>query len=74
MDQSLTIHERNVQKLAIEVYKARNNLTVSFMETIFSLSKKLTRQERGRYMTQKIFAQFHTDQKLYHIGGQKRGH
>ena len=38
MDQSFTIHERNLQKLAIEMYKVKNNLSPSFMKTIFPLS------------------------------------
>ena len=38
MDQSFTIHERNLQKLAIEMYKVKNNLSPSFMKTIFPFS------------------------------------
>ena len=38
MDQSFTIHERNLQKLAIEMYKVKNNLSPIFMKTIFPLS------------------------------------
>ena len=38
MDQSFTIHERNLQKLAIEMYKVKNNLSPSFMKIIFPLS------------------------------------
>ena len=35
LDNSFTIHERNVQKLAIEMYKVQNNLSPRFMKSIF---------------------------------------
>ena len=38
MDHSFIIHERNLQNLAIEMYKVKNNLSPSFMKTIFPLS------------------------------------
>ena len=38
MDNSFTIHERNVQKLAIEMYKVQNNLSPAFMQSIFPVS------------------------------------
>ena len=34
-DKSFSIHERNLQKLAIEMYKVKNNLSPSFMKSIF---------------------------------------
>ena len=39
MDNSFTIHERNLQKLPTEMYKVKNNLSPTFMKTIFPLSK-----------------------------------
>ena len=39
MDNSFTIHERNLQKLATEMFKVKNNLSPTFMKTIFTLSK-----------------------------------
>ena len=38
IDNSLTIHERNIQKLATEMYKVANNNTPSFLKSIFPLS------------------------------------
>ena len=32
---SFTIHERNLQRLATEIYKSKNNLSPSFMKGIF---------------------------------------
>ena len=34
-DKSLTIHQRNLQKLAIEMYKAKNNLSPALMDDVF---------------------------------------
>ena len=34
-DNSFTIHHRNLQKLAIEMYKIENNLSPSIMSTVF---------------------------------------
>ena len=38
IDNSYTIHHRNVQKLATEMYKVQNNLFPSFMKSIFPAS------------------------------------
>ena len=34
-DGSFSIHDRNLQKLATEMYKVRNNLSPSFMQSVF---------------------------------------
>ena len=39
MDNLFTIHHRNLQKLATEMYKVKNNLSPSFMKSIFPLSR-----------------------------------
>ena len=36
LDNSFSIHHRNLQKLAIEMYKVQNNLTPNFMKEIFN--------------------------------------
>ena len=38
LDKSYTVHHRNLKTLAIETYKVKNNLSPSFMKTIFPLS------------------------------------
>ena len=38
IDNSLTIHERNIQRLTVEMYKVENNLTPVFVKSIFPLS------------------------------------
>ena len=39
MDNLFTIHHRNLQKLATEMYKVKNNQSQSFMKPIFPLSR-----------------------------------
>ena len=39
MDKSLSIHDRNLQKLATEMFKIKNNLSPSFMNLIFPQSR-----------------------------------
>ena len=39
-DQSFTIHERNIQKLAIEMYKVKNKMTPVPFQEIFTINKK----------------------------------
>ena len=34
-DESFSIHERNLQTLAVEMYKVKHNLTPPFMHTLF---------------------------------------
>ena len=38
MNNSFSIHDRNLQKLAIEMFKVKNNLTPNFMNSIFPIS------------------------------------
>ena len=38
MDNSFTIHDRNLQKLAKEMYKVKNNLCPSFIQSLFVIS------------------------------------
>ena len=39
IDNTFTIHERNLQKLATEMCKIKNNLSLSFLSDIFPLSQ-----------------------------------
>ena len=39
IDNSFTIHEKNLQRLATEMYKVKNNLTPPFMKNVFPVSK-----------------------------------
>ena len=48
-DNSFTIHERNIQTLAIELYKVVNHLSPKIMDFIFPLKKEI------RYPNENIF-------------------
>ena len=39
-DQSFTFHERNIQKLAIEMYKVKNKMTPVPFQEIFAINRK----------------------------------
>ena len=39
MNNSVTVHHRNVQNLAIELYKVQNDLSPNFMKSIFKISE-----------------------------------
>ena len=38
-DESVTIHQRNIQVLALEIYKTQKDLNPKFMKEIFSMKK-----------------------------------
>ena len=40
-DKSLTIHDRNLQELAIEIFKVLNGLSPKFMEEVFSVKRNI---------------------------------
>ena len=61
-DGSVTIHHRNIQKLGIEVYKAKNNLSPIMMQELFP--------DRN-YCGPEIRSQ--TDFQLPHINGVTKG-
>ena len=48
MDNSVTIHHRNLQKLAVEMYKFKNNLSSPLMQDLFTINNNIhdVRNER----------------------------
>ena len=64
-DKSVTIHIRNIQTLAIEMYKAANNMSPEIMRHIFPLRESL------RYPTKNIFksSNIKTSTMAYYIQG-----
>ena len=40
-DKSFCIHDRNLQKLAIEMYKVKHNISPSFIQSIFPSTNKI---------------------------------
>ena len=58
-DNTVTIHHRNLQKLAIEMYKLQNNLSPTFMKEIYSKNKfPLTLLEQKESGNLEIIEQF----------------
>ena len=53
-DGSFTIHERNIQALAIEIYKVINGLSPEIMNDIFSLKESETYCSRFPFKTRNI--------------------
>ena len=53
-DNYFTVHECNVQYLAIELFKVKNSISPKFMNDIFPLKNKLycSKQEFSHYMGQ----------------------
>ena len=72
MDNSFTIHNRNLQKLATEMFKVKNNLSPSFMKSIFPLSRKTYTMIMT--LKRRIFEQCHMVMKLLLLEDTKHGH
>ena len=54
-DNSFTIHERNIQNLAIELFKVKMGISPKFMNEIFTLS--LLDTPRNKFLLQVTFEQ-----------------
>ena len=69
-DRSFSVHHRNLQKLATEMFKVNNNLFLTFMKNIFTESSNLRTQNPYKsYM----YTQYTMARKLYHLEDQKHG-
>ena len=53
-DKSFKVHERNIQTLAIEVFKVVNGLSPKIMNSIFPLKKALTHCSKQIFVTRNI--------------------
>ena len=51
IDNSFTIHERNIQSLAIELYKVVNRLSPKIMDQVFPLREKLRHPNQNIFVT-----------------------
>ena len=69
MDKSFTIHERNLQKLAIEMYKAKNKLSPSFMNIVFPPSNNpYEMRNDSSFKTDNIRTVYNGTETLYFRG------
>ena len=53
MDESFTIHHRNLQKLATEMFKVKNNLSPCFMKSVFP-SNPCNLRNKPEYKTSNV--------------------
>ena len=72
-DNSVTIHHRNLQKLAIEMYKVTNNLSPTFMHEIFPTSIPPYNLRNKTLSDQIQPKQFYMGMKLCHSVAPKYG-
>ena len=73
LDKSFTIHHRNLQRLATEMYKVKNNLCPEFMNEIFRMTRILIIFEITLFLKAPMFAQSTMVLKPYHLEVLKRG-
>ena len=67
-NQSFTIHEQNIQTLAIELYKVVNNISPEIMKFIFPLKNELRYSNENIFNTTNIRTVSWGTESLRHIG------
>ena len=72
-DKSFTIHERNLQRLATEIYKIINNLSPTFMNELFNDSLNPYDMRKKQYLRWKTLNLYIMELKLYHFEALKYG-
>ena len=68
MDESFTVHERNIQALAIELYKAANHLSPKIMDFVFPLNSKPTYAGKSVFKTHNVKTVTWGTESIGHIG------
>ena len=53
-DKSFTVHERNIQILAIEVFKVVHGISPQIMNSVFPLKKNLTHCSKQIFVTRNV--------------------
>ena len=68
-DKSFSMHDRNLQKLAIEMYKVKNNLSPSFMHSLFpKVDKPYNLRSNPSFKTRNIRTTYYGAETLMHRG------
>ena len=67
-DNSFTIHERNIQTLAIELYKVVNGLSPKIMELVFPLKGKVRYPSENKFITRNVRSVRYGTETLAHLG------
>ena len=67
-DNSVTIHERNIQSLAIELFKTKNRYTPAFMNNIFTLKMKVLYCSEQIFMTRNVCTVHNGTEAISYLG------
>ena len=67
-DNSVTIHERNIQVLAIELYKVLNNISREIMSTVFPLKDSIKYPMKNKFKTRNVHSVKYGTESLAHLG------
>ena len=67
-DKSFTIHHRNIQTLAIEIYKVINNISPEIMKEIFVLKSKCMYNTREIFVTHNVCTEHYGKETLSYLG------
>ena len=67
-DNSFTIHERNIQYLAIELFKVKNDIAPEFMSDIFPLKNKLVYCSKQDFLTKRVYSVYNGTETLSYLG------
>ena len=67
-DNSFTIHERNIQTLAIELYKVVNRLSPEIMSHVFPLKESVKYCSKNIFVTRNVHTVKYGTETLAHLG------
>ena len=67
-DNSVTIHERNIQNLAIELYKVLNRLSPQIMSLIFPTKENIKYCSKNQFVTRNVRTVKYGTETLAHLG------
>ena len=67
-DNSVTIHERNIQNLAIELYKVLNGFSPEIMSTIFPVKENIKYCSKNKFITRNVRTVKYGTETLAHLG------
>ena len=67
-DKSFTIHHRNIQTLAIEIYKVINNISPEIIKEIFVLESNCMYNTRELFVTHNVHTEHYGKATLSYLG------
>ena len=67
-DNSVTIHERNIQNLAIELYKIVNGFSPDIMSIVFPVKENIKYCSKNKFLTRNVRTVNYGTETLAHLG------